>query len=85
MGRPPRCRLALVDERLAPRIDALSTPRELSPLPVLGTTWQSQIDGGSIGANGMTFVFGFSAPISGIFTAYGEILVDPPSPWLHKV
>ena len=51
-------------------------------LPIIGTTWKSQIDGGSIGASGLSFVIGYSAPISGIFTAFGELLIDPTSAWM---
>ena len=51
-------------------------------LPILGTSWKSQIDGGSVGASGLSFMVGYSAPISGIFTAFGELLVDTTSPWL---
>ena len=51
-------------------------------LPVLGTTWSSQINGGSIGAAGLTFMVGYSAPLNGIITGYGELLVDTTSPWL---
>ncbi|MEW6071183.1 MAG: PKD domain-containing protein [Planctomycetota bacterium] len=51
-------------------------------LPVLGTTWQSQVNGGSIGASGLTFLVGYSAPTSGLIFAPGELLIDVSSPWL---
>ena len=51
-------------------------------LPILGTGWKSDIDGGSIGASGLSFAVGYSAPLGGIFTAFGELLIDTTSPWL---
>ena len=45
-------------------------------LPVLGTNWVSTIDAGSIGASGISFVFGFGAPTQ-LPTAFGELLIDP--------
>ncbi len=51
-------------------------------LPVLGTTWTAQIDGGSVGASGLTFTVGYSAPLIGVMTAIGELLIDISSPWM---
>ena len=53
-----------------------------SDLPVLGTMWTSQIDGGSVGASGLTFVVGYSAPLAGFMTPIGELLIDISTPWL---
>ncbi|MEW6071284.1 MAG: PKD domain-containing protein [Planctomycetota bacterium] len=53
-----------------------------SDLPVLGTTWTVQIDGGSVGAVGLSFVVAYSAPLSGFFTVVGELLIDPSSAWM---
>ena len=50
-------------------------------LPLLGETWTSTIDGGSVGATGLTFVFGYQAPLTGLPTAFGELLVDTTSPF----
>ncbi|MFT5463260.1 MAG: hypothetical protein ACI8QS_002146, partial [Planctomycetota bacterium] len=47
-------------------------------LPVLGTNWVSTVNGGSVGASGLTFVFGFAGPVQ-LPTAFGELLVDPTS------
>ena len=51
-------------------------------LPVLGTAWKVDVDGGSIGASGLSFVVGYSAPIGGVFTAFGELLIDTTSSWM---
>ena len=51
-------------------------------LPVLGTTWQADIDGGSVGATGISFVVGYAAPITGIFTGVGELLIDVTTSWM---
>ena len=51
-------------------------------LPILGTTWKADIDGGSIGATGISFLVGYSAPITGIFTGVGELLIDVTSSWM---
>jgi len=50
--------------------------------PVLGTTWRSRIDGGAVGAAGSTVVVGYSAPVDGVFTAFGELLVDTRTDWM---
>jgi len=51
-------------------------------LPVLGTDWIAEIDGGSIGSSGLTYVFGYADPLDpGLLTSFGELLVDPASPW----
>ena len=50
-------------------------------LPILGTNWKSQINGGAVGASGLSFVVVYSGPISGIFTAFGELLIDTTTPW----
>ena len=51
-------------------------------LPVLGTTWNADIDGGSIGAAGISFLVGYSAPVTGLFTGLGELLIDVTSNWM---
>jgi len=51
-------------------------------LPILGTQWTSYIDGGSLGAGGLTFIAIYSAPHGGIMLAIGELLFDPTSEWL---
>ena len=51
-------------------------------LPYLGTTWTTEIDGGAIGGAGLTFVVGYTAPISGIVLHFGELLLDPSSAWI---
>ena len=48
-------------------------------LPILGTNWQAEIDGGSVGATGNTFVVGYGAPWPGFTLGPGEILLDPSS------
>lgn len=48
----------------------------------MGTDWTSEIDGGSIGATGLTFLVGYSAPLPGMQLGMGELLIDPSSPWL---
>ncbi|MFT5690233.1 MAG: hypothetical protein ACI8PQ_003088, partial [Planctomycetota bacterium] len=48
-------------------------------LPILGTTWTSTVDGTTLGANGLSIVFGFSRALSGLPTVFGELLVDPSS------
>ncbi len=50
-------------------------------LPVLGTQWQSQIDGGSVGASGLTFLVGYSSPFAFV-TGIGELLIDVSSSWM---
>jgi PKD repeat protein len=50
-------------------------------LPILGTAWTSQIDGGSLGASGLTFLVGYTAPSSGVVLGVGELLVDITSSW----
>jgi len=49
--------------------------------PVLGTNWSSQLDGSGLGASGLTFVVGYTGPISDIFLGVGELLVDVTTPW----
>lgn len=45
-------------------------------LPVLGTSWTATVDTtGHPGANS-TLLLGYAAPVAGIMTAYGELLVD---------
>ncbi len=50
-------------------------------LPVLGTNWITQIDGGSVGATGLTFAVAYSAPFA-FMTGIGELLVDVSSTWM---
>ena len=50
-------------------------------LPVLGTNWVTQIDGGAIGASGLTFAVAYAAPFA-FMTGIGELLVDVSSPWM---
>ncbi len=50
-------------------------------LPILGTNWTSEIDGGSVGASGLTFVVGYSGPFQ-FMTGVGELLIDVSTPWL---
>ncbi|MEW6072934.1 MAG: matrixin family metalloprotease [Planctomycetota bacterium] len=50
-------------------------------LPILGTTWQSQIDASGLGATGLTLAVGYSAPFGGFVGSYGELLIDPSSSW----
>ncbi|MEW6072660.1 MAG: PKD domain-containing protein [Planctomycetota bacterium] len=50
-------------------------------LPILGTNWLADIDGGSLGATGLTFLVGYSAPTSGLIFGPGELLIDVSSPW----
>ena len=51
--------------------------------PALGTTWHAAIDGGSIGASGLTFLVGYSQPYDpGLLLGLGELLLDPSSSWL---
>ena len=51
-------------------------------LPILGTDWTSQVDAGSIGVGGFVFVFVYAGGLPGTSTAFGELLLDPSSPWL---
>ncbi len=51
-------------------------------LPVLGTNWTTQIDGGAVGASGLSFVVGYSAPLGGVPTPIGELLIDISSSWM---
>ena len=48
--------------------------------PIIGATWISTVDAGSIGATGLSILFGYSAaaPIP-LPSGFGEILVDPTS------
>ncbi len=50
-------------------------------LPVLGASWVTEIDGGSVGAAGLTFVVAYSAPFA-FMTGIGELLVDVSSTWM---
>jgi len=50
-------------------------------LPILGSNWVTEVDGGSVGASGLTFAVAYSAPF-GFMTGIGELLVDVSSPWL---
>ncbi|MEW6071966.1 MAG: PKD domain-containing protein [Planctomycetota bacterium] len=50
-------------------------------LPILGTNWLADIDGGSVGATGLTFLVGYSAPLGGVVFGPGELLIDVSSPW----
>ncbi|MEW6073956.1 MAG: S8 family serine peptidase [Planctomycetota bacterium] len=50
-------------------------------LPILGTSWLADIDGGSVGASGLTFLVGYSAPTSGLIFGPGELLIDVSTPW----
>ena len=47
--------------------------------PIIGATWQAQIDGSSLGASGLSFVFGYSGSTIPVPTAFGELLIDPTS------
>jgi len=49
--------------------------------PVLGTNWITEIDGGSVGATGLTFAVAYSAPFA-FMTGIGELLVDVSSTWM---
>lgn len=49
--------------------------------PVVGTTWIGEVDGGAVGATGLTFFVGYEATLPGLSTAFGELLVDPSSPF----
>ena len=51
-------------------------------LPILGTGWTSEVDAGSVGANGFVFVFVYAGGIPGTPTAFGELMLDPSSAWL---
>ncbi len=52
-------------------------------LPVLGTIWETEIDGGAIGATGLSFLAGYSAPLDpGTLLGWGELLIDPTSSWM---
>lgn len=51
-------------------------------LPSLGTNWTSEVRAGAAGAGGVVFVFGYSDPLAGTPTAFGELLLDPASSWL---
>ena len=46
-------------------------------LPILGTNWVSSVDGTSVGGSGLSFVFGFGRALTGLPTAFGELLIDP--------
>ena len=50
-------------------------------LPVLGANWNVEIDAGSVGVTGLVFVFVYGGGIPGYPTAFGELLLDPASPW----
>lgn len=53
--------------------------------PVLGTPWQSRVDGGSVGFSGTTFLFLYGAGLPGSPSVYGEILLDPSSAMLRTL
>ena len=50
-------------------------------LPVLGTEWTSTVDGGAVGAIGLVLVVGYGGMHPGLWTPYGELLLDPTSQW----
>ena len=74
-------------------IHASATPRNGSgvnpnvftstTLPVIGTSWDSRIDGGAAGFSGMTFVFIYEGMVAGVSSPFGEILLDGSSGLLH--
>jgi len=46
-------------------------------LPITGTSWDSQVDAGAAGAvGGITVLAAYPSPLTGVNTAYGELLVD---------
>ncbi|MFT5687212.1 MAG: PKD repeat protein [Planctomycetota bacterium] len=48
--------------------------------PTIGELWISSVVGGSVGANGLSLMLGFSSPLGApLPTAFGELLVDPTS------
>ena len=51
-------------------------------LPILGTDWTSQVNAAAAGTNGFVFVFVYAGDLPGTSTAFGELLLDPSSPWL---
>jgi PKD repeat protein len=51
-------------------------------LPVLGSSWGSQVHGSAIGATGFVFVFIYAGGMPGTPTTYGELMLDPASAWL---
>jgi hypothetical protein len=50
--------------------------------PVVGTTWQSRFDAGSIGGSGFTLQIGTGLSSSGIPTNFGVLLIDLSQPVL---
>lgn len=48
-------------------------------LPLLGTTWVSSVDAGSVGGTGLTFAIGHLDSFPGLPTAFGELLIDTTS------
>ena len=52
-------------------------------LPVLGTSWNTRVNGGAVGFGGTTFLFLYSGMNAGTSTAHGELLLDPTSGWLY--
>ncbi|MEW6073311.1 MAG: integrin alpha [Planctomycetota bacterium] len=48
-------------------------------LPILGTEWTSTVDGGAVGATGLVLVAGYDGAHPGLWTPYGELLLDPTS------
>lgn len=51
--------------------------------PVVGGTWQGEVDGGGIGATGLVFFVGYLSPLDiGLVTAFGELLVDTGTPFV---
>ena len=61
--------------------DAFST----ADLPVLGTTWDASVDATVAGAGGAAALLAYAAPLGGVPTAFGELLVDPTSDLLAQV
>ena len=50
-------------------------------LPILGTDWTSLVDATSLGTTGLVFVIGYEGALSGISTSFGEVLIDPTTPF----
>ena len=48
-------------------------------LPILGASWDAEIDGTTLGATGNSFLVGYGGPWSGFTVAQGELLLDPSS------
>ena len=54
-------------------------------LPVLGGTWTTEVDAGSVGADGVVIVFVYARSNPGTPMVYGELLLDPASPLLRTL